>query len=76
MPAFHPRLRKQADDSLEPDISRVRWHAVKGGAGEMAQTARDERADIVVLSGLSDFRATGLIDSLLEAVDCPLVLVR
>lgn len=72
----YPRLRKQAEDSLEPGISRVRWHAVKGGAGEMAQAVRSERVDIVVLPVPSDSRATDLIDSLLEAVDCPLVLVR
>lgn len=73
----YPRLRKQAEDSLEPGISRVRWHAVKGSAREMAQAARSERADIVVLSIPPDSRSTSeLIDSLLETVDCPLVLVR
>lgn len=73
----YQRLHKQAEDFLEPGISRVRWHAVKGGAGEMAQAARSERAEIVVLAAPSDSRSTpDLIDSLLEAVDCPLVLVR
>lgn len=74
---YYPRLRKQAEDSMGPGISRVRWHAVKGGgAGETAQVARSERVDIVVLPVPSDSRATDLIDFLLEAVDCPLVLVR
>ncbi len=73
----YQRLHQGAEDCLEPGISRVRWHAIKGDAATMARAARRERAEIVVLAVPPDSRsAEKLIDSLLEAMECPLVLVR
>ncbi|MBI2312267.1 MAG: universal stress protein [Betaproteobacteria bacterium] len=75
--ADYQRLREQVEAVADPARQRVRCHQVKAAIGDVCRGARGVRAELVVLGAPGDSRsAQELVDSLLEAMDCPLVLVR